>query len=99
MSDEQKNEDNFVKPKLPFRRPVIDLNDKPDDKQLNNSTNQLDNNQQKHEQTSSQESIKRFPSVLTQLKPSKNVFYLEEIKDGTVIRRQYLNNNIIVLGN
>ena len=96
MADEQaaaNDDDLFVKPKIPLRKPLVDLSDKVDQKEIASSPAQAS------AQTSAQEQVqKTFPNVLTQLKPPKKYFYLEEIKDGTVCKRHYLNSNINVLG-
>ena len=116
MSDESlsSKDDQFVKPKIPFRKPTIDLNKKSDDKQVINSIENNDQEEtlsnlkeqlittttddQSQATSSQQDQIKKFPIALTQLQPIKDVFYLEEIKDGTVVKRHYLNNNINILG-
>lgn len=92
MADEQattNDDDHFVKPKIPFRKPLLDLKDKVDQKVIASNQPQTPPQEPAH---------KTIPNALTGLKPPKNVFYLEEIKDGTVCKRHYLNNNVNVLG-
>lgn len=101
MADEQaatNDDDHFVKPKIPFRKPLVDLSGKLEHKVIT-STPVFKTPTSNQPQTSGQESApKKIPNALTQIKPPKKVFYLEEIKDGTVCKRHYLNNNINTLG-
>lgn len=96
MADEQamNDDDHFVKPKIPFRKPIVDLSDKVEPK-----TPVFKTPATPQTPASTQEATpKKIPNPLTQLKPPKKVFYLEEIKDGTVCKRHYLNNNVVILG-
>ena len=88
MADEQaatNADEPFVKPKIPFRKPVIDLGDKSSQKAVVTNAAQ-------------EPAQKKIPNPLSHLKPPNKVFYLEEIKDGTVCKRHYLNNSVNILG-
>lgn len=104
MSDEQvpssksndKSENCFaipVVPKIPFKKP--DLIKKPTTTTDEKVTESSDNCQP----SPVPESVKKeFPPPLTNLQPTKDLFYVEIIKDGTIVNKHYLNKNCIIIG-